>query len=348
MSDLLSTLEIVELGPDEVARLREWAAVTAQSARHELGDDATAWAAEEIIAIAQEQSRRRKPGFHAAILDGEVVATGWVSLPLLDNLDSAEVDVHVRPDLRRRGIGTRLLEHVESVARAAGRSRFDSETCWPYAGPADGAGTPGAAFARKHGYGFGLVDVQRALAVPVDEALLAELAAEAAPRHADYRIESWHGPIPDPWVESWLTLANTLNSEAPTGDMEREDDAGDVAAQREAEESQARQGRTSWQTVALVGDEVVAYTEVVLPTHDQRFAYQWGTLVHRDHRGHRLGMAVKVANLQAMQRGADVRGRRVVTWNAEVNDHMIGINERLGFVPVARGAELQKKPARDR
>ena len=30
------------------------------------------------------------------------------------------------------------------------------------------------------------------------------------------------------------------------------------------------------------------------------------------------------------------------TWNAEVNEHMIGINERLGFRPVERMGEFQK------
>ncbi len=35
--------------------------------------------------------------------------------------------------------------------------------------------------------------------------------------------------------------------------------------------------------------------------------------------------------------------RRVLTWNAEVNGHMIGVNERLGFVPVERSGEFQKR-----
>lgn len=338
-------MEIVEVRPDDATRLRQWAAVTEQSARHELADDATAWAGEEIVAMAQTPGRRQRQAFHVALVDGEVAATGYLGLPMLDNLDAAEIDVHVRPDLRRRGLGSALLVHLEDAARAAGRTRFEGETCWPASGPADGAGTPGAAFSHRHGYEFGLVDVQRMLSLPVDDGLLDELAREAAPHHADYRIESWAGPMPDRWMQSWLDLSNTLNTEAPAGDMEREDEAVDVAAQREVEESQARQGRTDWFTVALAGDEVVGYSQIVLPTHDPRFAYQWGTLVRGDHRGHRLGMAVKVATLQALQAGADVVGRRVVTWNAEVNAPMIGINERLGFVPVARGAELQKKAA---
>ena len=35
--------------------------------------------------------------------------------------------------------------------------------------------------------------------------------------------------------------------------------------------------------------------------------------------------------------------RRIVTWNAEVNEHMIAVNELMGFRATARGGQLQKK-----
>jgi hypothetical protein len=58
-----------------------------------------------------------------------------------------------------------------------------------------------------------------------------------------------------------------------------------------------------------------------------------GTLVRRDHRGHRLGAAVKVANLEALHRDRpDVT--EVHTQNAETNRWMVSINERLDFEPV--------------
>ena len=69
---------------------------------------------------------------------------------------------------------------------------------------------------------------------------------------------------------------------------------------------------------------------------------QWATLVHREHRGHRLGAAVKVANLRRLQRDRpDIT--EVVTQNAEVNEQMIGINARLGFEPVALVPEFVRR-----
>ena len=81
------------------------------------------------------------------------------------------------------------------------------------------------------------------------------------------------------------------------------------------------------------------YSELVRPRYDPGRAYQWGTLVRPEHRGHRLGIAVKVANLRLLQRERPDLGQ-VITWNAEVNSHMIGVNEAMGFVPVKSLQEL--------
>ena len=62
-------------------------------------------------------------------------------------------------------------------------------------------------------------------------------------------------------------------------------------------------------------------------------AWQSTTIVDPSHRGHRLGMAVKVENL-IRTCAAEPDLRHVHTWNAEENTHMIAINEAIGFRPV--------------
>jgi hypothetical protein len=64
--------------------------------------------------------------------------------------------------------------------------------------------------------------------------------------------------------------------------------------------------------------------------------------VSRDHRGHRLGLATKAVNLRAVQA---VRKdlTLVTTQNAEINDHMVAINELMGFRPMEVQAEFVKR-----
>ena len=93
----------------------------------------------------------------------------------------------------------------------------------------------------------------------------------------------------------------------------------------------AAQGRTISHTVAIApSGEVVAYNDLVVSEDDPDEVMQWGTLVRRDHRGHRLGMAVKARGLQELARLAPDT-KRINTCNAEQNAHMVGVNVELGF-----------------
>jgi hypothetical protein len=198
-------------------------------------------------------------------------------------------------------------------------------------------------FARRHGYELALGDVQRRLDLPVPDAVLDELAGEAAPHHAGYALRSWAGPLPDDLLAGWAELAATLDTEAPSGDLDLEPGTTDTDAVRDDERRLALQGRTRWHTVALDPDgRVAAYSELITTVHEPHRAYQWGTLVRRADRGHRLGLAVKLANLRQLQAGAP-EVDHVITWNAESNAPMVRLNDRLGFVPTERMGEFQKR-----
>lgn len=339
------SLQIEDVDPFDDDALAMWLAVTNEVDHHERGDAATPWTLPELMVGAREPHKHRKSIRINGVVDGVVVGTGQVQLPLLDNLSAADIDVSVLPEHRRHGYGTELLAFCEGIAKEHGRTRFDAMTAWPYDGPADGAGTSGVEFAKTHGYVFGLGDVQREVTLPVPDTILDELAAEAAARSGDYELRSWTGPFPDDdLLLGYLELSSTLMTEAPMGDNDYEDEAIDIEAHRMHEAVVAKQGRTMYTTIAIAPDgKIAAFTDLMAPSHETTHVYQWGTLAHRAHRGHRLGLAVKIANLRALQATGEYDGRRLVTWNAEVNDHMIGINERMGFVPTARAGELQKK-----
>lgn len=336
-------MDIEQINPLNQPALAAWHATAVAADVHGREDTATPWQLPEVRAELLDQRDAVRLAF-AGIEDGRtIVVSGQIRMSLRDNLQQADVEVFVHPSHRRRGHGTHMLEHLETVARGHGRTILNAEASWPYDGAADGAGSAGAEFLLDNGFRFGLGDVMRFLDLPVDDRLLDSLAAEVAPHHAAYELRSWAGRVPEQLEVGWADLESSLMVEAPVGDMERERESADVGELRRRQDTIEAQGRTLFKTVALDGKGwPVAYTTLVTGVHDPANAFQWGTLVRREHRGHRLGLAVKVANLRAFQATTPIAAR-LITWNAEVNVHMVGVNERLGFRPVERSGEFQKR-----
>lgn len=278
----------------------------------------------------------------AGHVDGEVVSGGIVILHLKENLDLANLMAFTHPDHRNRGHGSAMLEHLIAVAREHGRTTLSAEAAVPYDGPADGAGHPYADFLTGHGFSLDLSNVVRVLDLPADEAHLKRLAEEAAPFHKAYTLRQFKGPVPDDILEEFGHLVGSLMTEAPSGELKLDREHFDEERIRADEKVFEESGRTKYTTVAVSEDgEVVAYSELVVPKHDPGHIFQWGTLVAPDHRGHRLGMATKAHNLLWVQHEEPAR-TALVTTNAEVNAHMIGVNEALGFRPVERLVEFHR------
>jgi len=94
-------------------------------------------------------------------------------------------------------------------------------------------------------------------------------------------------------------------------------------------------------TGALVG-----FTRLIHDPARPEVGDQWDTLVVGPHRGHGLGLWMKCRNLIEL---GDARpaARRVVTGNASENAHMLAINTRLGFVPVATSGWFERRESTD-
>jgi GNAT superfamily N-acetyltransferase len=327
---------------DEEA-IAAWHGVLDAVDRADRPETADTWSLDELRAeMRQVSGYWRRLAFVAR--DGDVaVGAAWLALSLQDNLHRAEIFAAVLPAHRRRGIGSSLLAHLEGVAREGGRTVAGSEADWPPTAGPEGAGGPGPEFLRARGYEQVLLDVQRRLPLPVADDLLDRLAADAAARVGEHTLRSWVGPVPDEHVAGWAELDASLETEAPTGGLDLEPRAAGIAKVREDEELLEAQGRTSYATVALdVAGEVVAYTQIVVSRDGSGNAYQEGTLVRGDHRGHRLGLAVKVANLRLLQEAGLDGVERLVTYNAASNEHMVGVNDLLGYQAVEWSGEFQK------
>ena len=86
---------------------------------------------------------------------------------------------------------------------------------------------------------------------------------------------------------------------------------------------------------------LVGYTDMGIARAEPRRAYQWETLVVREHRGHRLGMLMKLIGLQELH-ARSPRTAYISTWNAKENAPMIAVNDALGARVNGGIASLQK------
>jgi len=262
--------------------------------------------------------------------DGIAVAAACAELPLQDNREFAYVELVTSPPRRREGHGGRLLDALVEQVRERGRTSLLGEITWGV----DDDGEPARRFARQHGFEADLLDAIRELPLP----------ASVPPLVLDpgYELRTWRGPCPDDLVDEYASLRHQMMQQVPSGEAGLEGEFWDADRVRHDEAQWERQRRDAQVTVArsLSTGHLAGHTQLVFPDDDEVF--QWDTLVLPEHRGHGLGLALKVRTMQAAADLLEGR-RRITTYNAASNSHMIAVNEKLGFVQTAWCEEVLRR-----
>ncbi len=310
----------LDTDPEGVARFDAWAGVLVDVARHDQGEDHDAWSATELRGLEGSPSKRRLQVL--AVEDGQPVGAAGVIAPLLDNERTAQVFLGVLPGHRRQGIGDLLAAWVEDTVRSLGRSTLHAETQW-------GADTddPHAPWVERHGF------------TPAQSVLRSDVGARGVALPdvgaADgYRLETHVDVVPDADLADRAVLARRMSTDAPLGDLELSEEEWDEERVRGEDERTRAMGRRFVTTFArdLTSGRLVGYTSIQVPHDAPAIAFQHDTLVLREHRGHGLGLALKVANLRALADAVPEVGT-VRTWNAAENEHMLAVNAAMGFRP---------------
>lgn len=292
-----------------------------------------------------EEARYAFPGERnetaAVVLDGTVIAQARIWFPDRDNLGLCWSELHVDPAHCGRGAGSALTEWLEARGRANGRSVHAVEIAVPVGTRDD---HPARRFAERRGYSVASTEIVRRLELPVSSGLLDRLDGSARPHwQAQYDVSIHRSGVPHELRPTLCEAMNRLALDAPTGDLELEEESLDPAGYQHFLDHEERLGRQRLTAVAVHRESgvVAAYTDLVLPAGDPAMVFQWGTLVLPEHRGHRLGTAVKVANLRALHQ-LDPGRTVIVTQNAEANPWMVSINEELGFEVIEEALDLKK------
>lgn len=275
-----------------------------------------------------------------------VVGRAAAFLPQQENLEKISVGASVHPAHRGHGIGTALLEQALVPAiRASERTLVEAYGEIPADGDPDDPSLPANRLAARLGLGRTNVAVCRILPLPVEADLLDRLGAEAAAELGEYRVEIWGDTIPEEHLVPYGLLMRQLDLDDP--DEETENEPADYTPERirVAEQRLRDAGTQRILAVAVAPDgSFVGNSEVHVSTSPRTtLGWQENTLVMPEHRGHRLGLALKVATHRLLsERAAHVR--RVATWNSHVNPWMIGINEKLGYQVAYREVVYQGRP----
>lgn len=323
-----------------------------------LGSGEFAYTADELIPGWHNEYEPRR--LLVARVAGRIVARAIVETRTEGSANAAWLIIQVLPEYRGRGIGTALAQRLEAIATAAGRTHLHAyaparatpgeRLASPTGFGSVPAGDPGVRFLSAHGWSLEQVERCSRLALPLDRAhLSARLEAAREVSGPDYRIHVWGDRTPARWLDDLARLITRMSTDAPAAGM----DAGEEVwtAERVAQTEERNAASPLRQVMVAIehvpSGHLVGYTELWVPPETGRAIGQGNTIVLREHRGHRLGMLLKLEGLARVHE-LHPGHPSVVTFNAEENTPMIAVNEAVGFTAIAyEGAWKKVLPGAD-
>lgn len=335
------------------------------------------WGTSELSNEASDIFRDLKDPYErvnilCAYLEDRLVGRAEVRMPLISDTDVAQIVVDVDPDELSEGIGRSLLSAAEQLAHGESRRVIRLITEHPASeakaptGPgdgsvmggegkgvgvqwieaADGSGTLPAShrqtrFAEHAGYELQTVSSFALLDVPLPQDRFESIreALHSVPFSDRYRLHTWVSAAPDSLLEPLAALHARLPSDSFVKPLVEDPDPWDPERVRRTEQLRQEDGDRSLMAVAedRESGELVGMTELILAQHRPTLALQDETLVIREHRGRRLGMRLKLANLKQL---AEVQPEvdTVYSWTHTGNDRMNWVNSQLGFQDAGQSA----------
>jgi GNAT superfamily N-acetyltransferase len=332
---LVADIVIETVDPFDEVLLHQWWS-TARTARAERPYDlGLSW--EYTQASFTRANPEREFALLAAFEGERMVGTAALHLPLQDNTHLGYADLDVPGEHRRRGIGSSLLAELEDRVRRAGRTHLLGSATAP-----PGQSSAGMAFGAARGYRPGNREQQKVIDLHDCGPALDALEAEVRGRLGGYTIVTWGEETPEEHVEGYCRLLSGFVAELPAHDLALEDSEWAPERVRANEERARDIGRVIVVAGAVAPDGTLAGVSDVRPsTPDLEKAFVGITIVGRQHRGHALGLAMKLATHREL-RTTYPQCRIAATNNAGSNVHMNAVNDRMGYRVVEDLLDLQK------
>ncbi len=322
-------MEFTRIDATDGAQFDAWFAVLQRSERSRDGAPGQGWHPDEWRARSIDEAAPRvfRLYSYGPSLD-RPVAVGALEVTRDDNLAFIEGSLFVDPPERRRGYGSATLAELEACARALQRPTL---VVFVIEGSGEMGTGPNRSFAPHHGYRVAEENVRRDLVWPRPDGELDRLQGEWASYAVDYEIIAWANGTPAELVDARAHLSAIMPAETPHVDIDVEAEHWDAERVRHHEATTDRMGRDLLVAAARhrATGELVGYSELTVSRDQPQTAYQWDTLVVRQHRGHRLGGLLKIATMRLLEAG-QYATEKVTTFNSTLNTPMIAVNEALG------------------
>ncbi|MFE5871358.1 GNAT family N-acetyltransferase [Streptomyces roseifaciens] len=223
----------------------------------------------------------------------------------------------VRPEVRRRGIGSRLWEALRAVLVEEGRTSVGLEV---------ELGGAGEQFALARGF---------RCALPLTVYVLDLAREDGAPGPslpAGYRFLEWTGVVPSRHAPAF-SLAHQAMEDVPRGDLEMRPRAWDAERVHALQQANVDRGAVLLTVVAVSPDGAHAgYSVLGLPSPDAVRAVLYETAVVPAHRGLGLGRAVSLRMLELL-REQRLPVREIAGTVADGNRPMRAIGKPFGYRP---------------
>ncbi|MCE7008169.1 GNAT family N-acetyltransferase [Kibdelosporangium philippinense] len=323
------TLRFSPLVADDDETVTEWLALLAESAEPSLSLESPPPCPVDMVGSLRHAPPDTSLEDWVVRRDGRVLASLRLALPA--GAPMVRVDqLLVHPSVRRQGIGRTLYSYALERAAEHGREGITATVVeqlpdGPERDPGPSA-FAAAVGAKRSESGAG---VHQWLDLELNNPL-----ADGVPALAEgYELVTWGTTTPEEYAIAVSKLELSLGGAS----LDIPDEQVETSYARRFEVMRVGRGRRAYHTgvVHTASGLLVGYTSISKTTGNPQHALQGMTVVHTTHRGHGLGIVIKLANLaQTLEHVPTLR--MLETANAEGNAAMIAVNAAMGFRPDAR------------
>jgi RimJ/RimL family protein N-acetyltransferase len=237
------------------------------------------------------------------------------------NKHIARLNIVVLKDYRRNGIGTEFLKYtvkeIQSLNRTIIECGSDHEA--------------GKAFLKHYGAEMTIEGAENRLEMEdVDWDMVQEWINEGSKRAPGVKIETFLDECPEEILDEYCEMYTEALNMQPLGETESRANM-DAKARRKIEKRRKEIGQINYTIITRENDgKISGMTEIFYDPREGDRMFQGLTGVRPEYRGRGLGKWLKALMIVHIKDNYP-EVEKIITDNAETNEAMLSINERMGF-----------------